>query len=63
MFASKEENEAVDQLAGAFKSKLSDCMEKADDGSLKMTISLPDETFLENMARSLAQMVNAGRQD
>jgi SNF2 family DNA or RNA helicase len=63
MFASNEENDEVDQLAGAFKAKLSDCMEKADDGSLKMTISLPDEAFLDNMARSLAQMVNAGRQD
>ena len=61
MFASNEENEEVNRLAGAFKSKLSDCMEKADDGSLKMTISLPDEAFLDNIARSLAQMVNAGR--
>lgn len=48
---------------GAFKAKLSDCMEKADDGTLKMTISLPDEAFLDNMARSLAQMVSAGRVD
>ncbi len=43
--------------------KLSDCMEKTEDGTLKMTISLPDEAFLDNMARSLAQMVNAGRQN
>ncbi len=61
MFASSEESEEMGKLAGAFKSKLSDCMEKADDGSLKMTISLPDETFLDNMARSLAQIVNVGR--
>jgi len=40
---------------------LSDCLEKADDGTLKMTISLPDEAFLDNMARSLAKMVGAGR--
>ena len=40
---------------------MSDCMEKADDGTLKMTISLPDEAFLDNMARSLAQMVSVGR--
>jgi hypothetical protein len=63
MFAVKEESEEMSQLAGAFKSKLSDCMEKADDGSLKMTISLPDEAFLDNMARSLAQMVGAGQRD
>jgi superfamily II DNA or RNA helicase len=63
MFASNEETEEMSQLAGAFKAKLSDCMEKADDGSLKMTISLPDETFLDNMAHSLAQMVNVGRKE
>ena len=63
MFSTREESEDMNRLAGAFKSKLSDCMEKADDGTLKMTISLPDEAFLDNMARSLAQMVSAGRHD
>lgn len=61
MFAANEETDEMTQLTGAFKSKLSDCMEKADDGTLKMTIALPDETFLDNMARSLAQMVSVGR--
>jgi len=36
-------------------------MEKADDGTLKMTISLPDEAFLDNMARSPAQMGRVGK--
>jgi hypothetical protein len=36
-------------------------MEKEEDGSLKMTVSIPDEMFLDNMAKSLAQMVRAGR--
>ena len=61
MFSAKEESEEMNQLAGAFKTKLSNCMEKADDGTLKMTISLPDEGFLDNMARSLAQVVSMGR--
>jgi superfamily II DNA or RNA helicase len=61
MLSGKDESEETAQLAGAFKTKLSDCMEKEEDGSLKMTISIPDEAFLENMARSLAQMVGAGR--
>jgi superfamily II DNA/RNA helicase len=61
MFSADEESEEVANLAGAFKSKLGECLEKAEDGSLKMTISLPDETFLDGMARSLARMVNAGR--
>ena len=63
MFGANDETEEMSQLTGAFKTKLSDCMEKAEDGTLKMTISLPDEAFLDNMARSLAQMVNAGRQN
>jgi len=61
MLTGRDESEEVGQLAGAFKSKLSDCMEKEEDGSLKMTISIPDETFLDDMARSLARMAGAGR--
>jgi hypothetical protein len=36
-------------------------MEKAEDGSLKMSISIPDESFLDSMAQSLARMAGAGR--
>jgi superfamily II DNA or RNA helicase len=61
MFSGKDEIDETAQLAGAFKAKLSDCMEKEEDGSLIMTISIPDDTFLDNMARSLARMVSAGR--
>jgi hypothetical protein len=31
-------------------------MEKTADGRLNMTITLPDEAFLDTMARSLAKM-------
>ncbi len=58
MFAEKEESEKITRLTGAFKEKLSECLEKTEDGKLEMTISLPDETFLDNMARSLAHMVD-----
>jgi len=61
MLSEKDESDEAAQLAGAFKSKLSDCLEKDEDGSLKMTISIPDETFLDNMARSLARMAGAGQ--
>ena len=61
MLSGKDESEEAAQLAGAFKTKLSDCMEKEEDGSLKMTISIPDEAFLDNMAQSLARMVGAGQ--
>jgi superfamily II DNA/RNA helicase len=49
--------DGLEQLAGSFRAKLSDCMEKTEDGRLKMTITLPDETFLDTMARSLAGIV------
>ena len=63
MFSTNEESDEIEHLAGAFKSKLDGCMEKGADGSLRMTVSIPDEAFLDNMARSLAQMVSAGRHD
>ncbi len=39
---------------------LDDCMQREEDGRLSMTITIPDESFLDNMARSLARMVSAG---
>lgn len=60
MFAGADDDPQTEQSAGAFRARLSDCMEKAEDGSLKMTITLPDEAFLDNMARSLAKMLGTG---
>jgi len=60
MFTEAEESEKITRLTGAFKEKLSECLEKTEDGKLEMTISLPDEAFLDNMARSLANMVSVG---
>jgi superfamily II DNA or RNA helicase len=59
MFSAEEESEKTDALAGAFKTKLLDCLERDDDGELKMTIAIPDEAMLDNMAQSLAKMVGA----
>jgi len=61
MFSSADETEKIVSLTEAFRSKLNECMEKNDDGSLSMTIRMPDDTFVQNMARSLAQMVAAGQ--
>jgi hypothetical protein len=60
MFADQAADDRMAQLAGAFKAKLSDCMEKTEDGRLSMTITLPNEAFLDSMARSLAGMVGLG---
>jgi len=45
-------------MAQSFKKRLPECMARDKDGSLKMTISLPDPAALENMATSLARMAS-----
>jgi hypothetical protein len=60
MFADQAADEGMEQLAGAFKTRLSECMEKTEDGRLNMTITLPDEAFLDTMARALAGLVGLG---
>jgi hypothetical protein len=61
MFADNDGDVGIEQLAGVFKAKLGDCMDKTEDGQLRMTVTLPDETILDNMARSMARMAHAGR--
>jgi len=58
MFPEKEETAQTIQMAETFKARLSECLEKGEDGELKMTITLPDETVLDNLAKSLARMAN-----
>ena len=41
------------------KKGLSECLEKGEDGQLRMTIALPDESILDNMAKSLAQILGS----
>ena len=60
MFSQKEEAEETVRMADMLKNRLSECMGKGEDGSLKMTITLPDESVLNNMAKSLAQVLGAG---
>jgi hypothetical protein len=61
MFADNDGDDEIGHLAGLFKARLGDCMEKTGEGQLKMTITLPNETFLDNMARSMDSMAHAGR--
>ena len=60
MFADQAAGDGMEQLAGVFKTKLNECMERTEDGRLNMTITLPDEAFLDSMARSLAGLVGLG---
>ena len=56
----KEETEQTTQMAEAFKDRLCECLEKDEDGKLKMTVTLPDESVLDNLAKSLAQILASG---
>jgi len=59
MLPMKEETEETLQMAEGLKSRLSQCLEKDQDGRLKMTITLPDESVLNTLAKSLAQILGA----
>jgi superfamily II DNA/RNA helicase len=56
----KEKTEETLQMAESLKSRLSQCLEKDEKGQLKMTISLPDESVLNNLAKSLSQILGSG---
>jgi hypothetical protein len=58
LFPDKEETEQGLELANDFKERLSECMDRGEDGELKMTITLPDESVLENLAKSLAKIAD-----
>jgi len=60
MFPKKEETKETIQVAENLKSYLSECLEKDENGRLKMTITLPDESVLNNLAKSLAQILGSG---
>jgi len=60
MFPKKEETEETLHMAETLKNRLAECMEKDENGRLKMTITLPDESVLNNMATSLAQILGSG---
>lgn len=60
MLTKKEETEETLHMAESLKSRLSECLEKDEKGQLRMTITLPDESVLNNLAKSLAQIVGSG---
>ena len=57
IFSKNKETDESDQAVDLFTKRLSECVEKGEDGHLKMTITLPDESVLNAMAKSLAQVL------
>ena len=60
MFAGTDASDQTIQMAETFKTRLSEGLEKGEDGKLTMKISFPDEGALDNLAKSLARMVSLG---
>jgi superfamily II DNA or RNA helicase len=60
LFSGKAETEQEVQLAGVFKKQFSECLEKGKDGDMKLTITLPTENALDNIARTLARLAARG---
>lgn len=60
LFPEEEESEQTSRMAQVFKEKLSEGLEKGDDGKLNLTISFPDASALDGLAKSLARMARMG---
>jgi superfamily II DNA/RNA helicase len=59
MLPEREETEQTIRLAETFRKRLSECLEMGEDGALRMTIALPDESVIQNLAKSLAKIASA----
>jgi len=57
MFAGREETDKTREVAQILKHQLAQCMEQEADVRLKMTETLPDDSALDTLARSLAQII------
>jgi superfamily II DNA or RNA helicase len=57
MFAGQEETVKTREMAQVLKQQLAQCMEPDTDGRLKMSRTLPDDSALDTLARSLAQII------
>ena len=48
------------RMAESIKKRFSECMEKDEEGRLKLTVTLPDASALDDLANSLARMLEVG---
>ena len=58
IFGGTKDSEETLQIAGNLKKGLSESLDRSEDGSLRMTITLPDESALDSIAKSLARMAS-----
>ena len=52
-----EETDRTRETAEVLQSRLAECLEQDEQGQWKMTVTFPDPSVLENLSRSLAQLL------
>jgi hypothetical protein len=57
MLPPKKETESFLQMTAAIQQRLSDCLDKDEKGRLRMTFTLPEESVVNRLAQSLAQIL------
>jgi superfamily II DNA/RNA helicase len=58
IFGGKTDTEETLQMAESLKKGISESLDRDADGSLRMTVRLPDEAALDSLATSLARMMS-----
>jgi superfamily II DNA/RNA helicase len=56
MIPQRQATNGAEQKASEFKARLADCLERDEEGRPRLTVTLPNEAALENLARSLAAL-------
>ncbi len=57
MIPKRERTEGAERMAREFKARLDECLERDEQGRPRLTVTLPNEAALENLARSLAALL------
>jgi hypothetical protein len=57
MVLQQEPTEGSARMALALKARLDECLERDPEGRPRLTVTLPDEAALDNLARSLATLL------
>lgn len=57
MIPQREPTNGTAQIASEFKSRLDECLERDEQGRPRLTVTLPNEAALENLAKSLAALL------
>ena len=57
MIPQREPTDGAARIAREFKARLDECLERDEQGRPRLTVTLPNEVALENLARSLAALL------